>query len=125
MAHRKYSDHQITSAADLREQGQSIDKIAQRVGMSASSVYWHCLRLGADSPRAKGMPRNVGNMVVKRGNHVVRRFTPEEDRQIVQMEADGCRLSEIARKLGRRRNSILGRLMTLARHEARAEEAAA
>jgi hypothetical protein len=54
----------------------------------------------------------------------VRRFTAEEDALLLQMEANGARYCEMCRALGRRHNSIIGRLATLARRDARAEDAA-
>ena len=60
-------------------------------------------------------------MVVNRGGHIIRRFTVEEHEQLVALDLTGARICDIARKLGRRPNSIIGRLMTLARRDARLE----
>lgn len=122
MAARKYSDEQLNEAAELREAGMSLGAIAKRLGMSSGAVNWHCLRLGADTPqRSKRQPQ--GPMVMQRSGHTVRRFTPDEDRKIREMAQQGAGASAIARSLGRKHNSIIGRLMTLARQEARNEEA--
>jgi hypothetical protein len=53
----------------------------------------------------------------------VRKFTPEEDAKITEMELAGFKRAAIARALGRKSNSVLGRQMTLARREERAVSA--
>lgn len=62
-------------------------------------------------------------MVTVRSGVTVRRFTPEEDALILSRKAEGARNSDIAKELGRKPNSILGRLMTLGIHADRAERA--
>ncbi len=125
MAARKYSEAQIEAAVALRERGLTYSQIARKTGMSKSAVDWYCLKLGAEPPHLAPPPRNVGMMIVQRGGHLVRRFTDAEDAILLRMEAEGHRLSDIARQVGRRRNSVLGRLMTLARRDARQEELSA
>ncbi|MFG6080528.1 hypothetical protein ACEUZ9_001132 [Paracoccus litorisediminis] len=120
MAGRKYSDNQREHAAILRERGFTYGQIARRTGMSEGSVYWHCLRLGADHPNPRAT-QQVGPALMRRGNHVVRRYSAEEDALILEMEASGHSVAEIARRLDRRHNSVSTRLMTLGRIEARAE----
>lgn len=122
MSARKYSDDLIDEAARLREKGMSCAAIAKRLDMSVGAVSWHCLRLGADSPNTTAnAPAKMHHSEVKRGNHIVRRFTPEEDQLITRMDMRGASLAEMSRATGRRHNSIRGRLMTLARHEDRKE----
>jgi len=116
----KYSEETLNEAAEMREAGSTYAAIAKRLEMSQGAVYWHCLRLGADSPKAPPKT-NVGPSLVKRGNHVVRRFSPEEDEKILRLSGEGVSLSEISRSLGRKHNSVKGRLMTLARRDERAE----
>lgn len=55
----------------------------------------------------------------------MRAFTPDEDARLLAMEAEGVKRSVMARRLGRKPNSVRGRLMVLARHEARREAAEA
>jgi len=118
----KYTDELTEKAAALREDGLSYTAIAERTGMSPSAVYYHCLKLGADHPTHCDNPAPwTGPMEIKRGNHVLRRFTAEEDKRILKMELEGSPVAEIARALGRKSNSVKGRLMTLARRDARAE----
>ena len=64
-----------------------------------------------------------GPAVVHRGDHVVRRFMPDDDARLLALDAEGLGHSAIGRAMGRPANSIRGRLMTLARREARAEAA--
>ena len=90
MPARKYSDALLNKAARLREAGLSIREIAGRLGIHPSAVSWHCLRLGADSPRdACKPPDHMRTQRYMRGGHVVRRFTPEEDERLLQLEAEG------------------------------------
>lgn len=95
------------------------------VKVSASVFQWNMLRIGANPPGAKILPeRAPGRAVVKRGNHIVRHFSAEEDALLRELAIAGVGNSEIGRKLGgRRSNSVRGRLLTLARIEARQEGA--
>jgi len=115
---QKYTEEQINKAAEMREDGKTYPQIAEALGMSHGAVYWHCLSLGAISPKAPPK-RSVGPLVVKRGNHVVRRFTPEEDETLLKLEAEGKTLTEMSRAIDRRTNSVKGRLLTLGRIEER------
>lgn len=110
--------------AELREAGQSYDLIGQALGISGSNVCWICLKYGIEGHRKYPLG-DKGPMLMKRGNHEVRKFTPEEDATIIRMELAGAKRSEIAQALNRKPNSILGRQMTLARREERALEGAA
>lgn len=129
MGRRILSDAQIDEMAELRERGWSIARIARHFTargtvVSAGSISWQCLRVGADLPaerRKSGYSRSV---TIVRGGSPVRSFTEDEDRRLLELEARGASRSEMASALGRRNNSIRGRLYTLARRDARAEEAA-
>ncbi len=123
MAGWKYTDQQIMRAAELREQGLSFGQIARKTGMNEHSVYWHCLKLGAEAPGTQHYIETEirGPLEMRRGNHVVRRFTPDEDRHLLELEAAGMPISKIAKEMKRKPNSIRGRLATLARREARIE----
>ena len=117
---------QANAIAEMREAGLSISRIAQKLGMSDGSVAWQCLKFAADPPKlATRVPARTapGPVVVMRGGHQVRHFTPEDDAQLLALEAERLTISEIARRLGRKPNSIRGRLYTLARHDARREAA--
>lgn len=113
----------VDKIAELRETGQSYDLIGQAIGISGSYVCWICLKHGIEGHRKYPLG-DKGPMLMRRGNHEVRKFTPEEDATITRMELAGAKRSEIARALKRKPNSILGRLMTLARREERALEGA-
>jgi hypothetical protein len=57
--------------------------------------------------------------VHERSGHLVRRFTEAEDEQILVLKERGLTNAAIGRRLKRAPHSILGRLMTLARQDAR------
>ncbi|NIJ07200.1 hypothetical protein FHS31_000796 [Sphingomonas vulcanisoli] len=125
---RVLSDTQIDEAAALREKGWSLARIAQRfeargLKVSQSAIAWQLLRVGADLPAHRRGPIPAPRHCMRSG-YPVRHFTPEEDAQLLALEAEGRRNGEIAKALGRRENSIRGRLMTLARRQARAEDVA-
>lgn len=122
MTRPRLTPDQIDQICDLREEGKTYQAIANIVGCSPETASWHCTRLGADPPNpAKCWDKIVGPAVMKRGDHVVRRFTPEEDKRIQDLRAQGHGPAEIGRTLDRPINSIIGRLNTLARRELRAE----
>lgn len=124
MPGRRFTDEQREQIAARREAGESYAQIARAFGCSPSNVYWICLSLGADLPNAKPLPTTVrGPLTMDRKGFSVCRFTAEEDAQLLALEAEGKGDSEIGKVMGRRPNSIRGRLMTLARREARAEAA--
>ncbi len=136
MGRRKLTDEQIEKAIAWREAGCSSRWIAGQLGgkVSSSALDWHFLKHAVESPNtAAGQHsgnrlsgRNQPGSVVQRGNHVVRRFSPEEDEQLLALASEGLGHSAIGRRLmpPRKPNVVLGRLLTLARREARAEEAA-
>jgi transposase-like protein len=120
------TEEQGVRIVEMRERGMSCGAIARIVGISAGAVSWHCLKEGADPPglAAKVIDTTIrGPEIVMRSGFPVRRFTPEDDRTLLALEASGLNYSEIARRLGRQPNSIRGRLYTLARHEARRDAA--
>jgi transcriptional regulator len=124
MPRRRFTQEQLDDMATMRERGWSYNRIGSKLGMSANAVSWHCLRLCAEPPRPSKLgPIPTAPSVVARGNHLVRRFTQSDDAKLLQLEAEGLSISEIARRIGRRWNSTRGRLMTLARREERAERA--
>ena len=112
----------------LRTEGKSQRFIADRLGVSEGSVAHFCLKEGVESPRNEGkiLPQTApGPMIIKRGKHVVRHFTPEEDQRIESLSCEGMTVTQIAKALDRPRNSTLGRIMTLARQQERVIEACA
>lgn len=126
MPKKKYTEDQIAEMCALREEGKTLGQIRMHfarkgVTISESAISWHCLVLGADLPAGqRGRSTVRPGAIEKRGGHVVRRFSKEEDARILQLEGEGRTGAEIARDLGRKRNSIVGRLATLARREERA-----
>ncbi|PHY20896.1 hypothetical protein CSW59_06710 [Caulobacter sp. BP25] len=119
---RRLSPSDFDQMVQMRERGRSYAVIARKLGCSIGTVSWHCLRLGAEPPKPRALkPLADGPQSVSRGDHTVRRFTAEDDAKLLEMEAQGASVSAIAKALDRRHNSITGRLMTLARHQARTE----
>ncbi len=116
----------IEAAVRMREEtGASYARIARKYGCSPGAIAWHCLKEGADAPNARPLSGEIkGPLVVTRGNHTVRRFTPQEDESIESLLAEGKTTWEIAKAIGRPFNSTRGREMTLARRQRRAEEQA-
>lgn len=124
MPGRRFTDEQRDQMAERREAGETVAAIAVAFGCSTSMVYWTCLALGAEKPGAKPLPTAVrGPMVMQRNGYAVRRYTPEEDARLIALEAEGLGDTEIGKAMGRRPNSIRGRLMALARRQARSEAA--
>ena len=108
---------QLEQIADMRERrGWSYKRIANALGMSPGAVSWYCLKEAIEAPNPRKPVTEIkGPLEFRRGNHIVRRFTPEEDGVILAMEMAGASRAAIARRLGRKSNSVLGRSMCLAR----------
>lgn len=122
----KLTQSTLDRIAELREANATYDVIGSEVGLSPGYVSWLCLKHGFEPSNPTGWTawETVrGPVVMKRGDHVMRRFTPEEDQRLLALEAEGLTYNAIARQLGRSRNSIQNRLMTLARRQARKEVA--
>lgn len=124
---RILSDRQIDEMARLREKGWGDERIADHftqrgTKVTASCIHWQCLRVGADRPKhLRGRSAPPPPAPYLRNGRPVRPYTPVEDQQLLALEAQGLSESEIGRRCGRKPNSIRGRLMTLARIEARRE----
>jgi hypothetical protein len=103
-------------------------EISRELGISRSVVAYQCLRNAADPPRPRGLVTRRSGPVM-RGGRAVHPYSIEDDALILRLEASGMGNSKIARALSaadparpRKTHSILGRLMTLARHARMAEE---
>jgi IS30 family transposase len=108
------TDEQRAIIERMRAKGKSYGQIGMRIGMSPGAISWYCLRYAIESPKGRTKSAIKPGTISTRGNHVVRRFTPEEDRQIVEMRLAGASIKVIADTVGRATSSIFGRLMTLA-----------
>lgn len=107
---------------EMREAGRTMGQIARRIGCSVGSVAWLLLKAGVDPHADRPLPPIPTEPVIHIGpRRSFRRFTAAEDARLLALEAQGLSLHRIALALGRRRNSIEGRLNTLARRAARAE----
>lgn len=127
---RVLSPAQLDEMCELREKGWGPERIAAHfeergTKVSASAISWQCLSLGADAPpHLRG--KQAGQVEpYERGGRIVRPFSAEEDRKLREWSAGPNRLRkcEIAKRLGRKGHSVHGRLLTLARRDARREEA--
>lgn len=115
----------------MRERGLSFRQISRKmvaagVTLHPNTLSYICLVQGADSPKAMAKWKGPKLMapIAMRNGAPVRAFTAEEDAQLRQWDAEGLSYSQMAHRLGRARNSVVGRMATLARHDARAEAAA-
>ncbi|PZU13788.1 MAG: hypothetical protein DI606_04260 [Sphingobium sp.] len=122
------SPDQLDDMAAMRERGWGIGRIVDHfatvgIVISGSSVAWHCKRLGADvPPRLRGRCFDL-QATYRRSGRLVRPWTPEDDRTLLELEAAGASLCEIGRRLSRAPSSVRNRLFTLARRAARQESA--
>lgn len=108
----------------LRERGWTYRRIGEAIGISAETVSWHCLKMGVEAPKPSQSWEGIkGPAVTLRNGFEVRRFTEDDDAALLALEGQGLTYSEIGRRLNRRRNSIMARLMILARRDARREAA--
>lgn len=110
----KLTHDQIDELAELREQGWTDAKLAERFNVSRSAISWQCLVLGIWG--TKGTFRDHGPLIVIRKGREVRRFTPAEDAVLLELAPTTSRKA-IARQLKRNQRSVVARLMTLARRE--------
>lgn len=123
---RILNDTQIEEMCALREMGWGIRRIADYftkngTPISAGAVNWQCLRMGADTlPKFQGQHTQPSTPYA-RGGHVVRPFTPEDDALLRVLDMQGFPLPIICQRLNRKNNSVRGRLLTLARIDARKE----
>lgn len=120
----KMTPEKVENMCERRERGETYEAIAAALDVSPDTIAWHCTRLGVEAPNpGQSWSEIKGPRVMIRGGHQVRRFTPKEDETIQRMRLDGARTIDIARKLGRKPNSVTGRLYTIARRDMRQEEA--
>ncbi|MBL4641576.1 MAG: hypothetical protein JKX86_07115 [Verrucomicrobiales bacterium] len=125
---RILSDAQIDEMCALREKGWGTRRIAEHftnagTPISEGSVSWQCLVNGADAPpRLRGKSAQA-SAPYRRNGHLVRPYSADDDALLRILDMQGCPVAVIARRLARKPNSIRGRLATLARQDARAEEA--
>jgi hypothetical protein len=115
----------IEEICEMRERGLSYGQICNKLAVkgievSHGAVGWWCLRYGADSPKSINRKPPAPRAYMRNGK-LVRSFTPVEDQELLRLDALGIGPTEMGKKMGRTHNSIIMRLATLARHEARQE----
>ena len=116
--------------AAMREAGRSVAAIARAIDRSEGSVSYWCLKLGID-PKASQRPSSDRREApILRGGRVLHRFTSEDDALLQALAMQGLTPSEIARAMTRRDptrprrpNTVIMRLMTLARWDERRDAA--
>lgn len=112
----------LETIATMREAGAVFREIENATGIPRKTCEYHAVRLGAFCPgKVRVCPPPA---VYSRSGREVRAFTEVEDQQITAWSIEEVTLKEMGRRLGRKHNSVLGRLRTLARREALAEVAA-
>lgn len=101
--------------AELRESGYTQNKIAENLNISIGAVSWYCTIDGLKGKVTYKKPKLKEKY--KRGNIIVRSFTDEDDKVLLDLESKGLRYGTIGRLMGRNRNSVWARLAILARYE--------
>lgn len=102
----------------------SCQAIASKLNLHHGAVSWHLLKLGIEKgghPPSNYRPRRSEECTFTRNGVLVRGFTEHEDNTLLELEAQGLTYTEMARRLGRKQNSVRGRLYTLARRDERLE----
>jgi DNA-binding CsgD family transcriptional regulator len=122
MALLKYKPEQVDRALEQRERGRSFGEIAVFTGMTVNAVKYHCLKNGVEGPRLSELsPPRAERKTYVRNGIVVRLFTAEEDRTILEMSMSGKTSRQIGAAMGRDRTVVANRLRALARREQRKE----
>lgn len=118
----KLTASQVAEIVDLVEAGAKPITLAGRFGVSANAIDSRIRNAGVVRHGGK-FHRNppIAPASYTRGGKTVRLFTRAEDDQLRELEAQGLKPSEIARRLGRNTNTITARLVTLALHEEASE----
>ena len=117
MAARKYSAELIDQVLARRAAGEGIARIAGDLGMSIGAVNYHLLESGVVPDCQREMRVLPVRKAVRRGNHVVRGFTPAEDAKAVKMRLAGSGIAAIAKAIDRPAVSVRARLQILARRD--------
>lgn len=118
MSGPRLSEAQAAEIATLREEkGWSHRRIATRYGVSTGAVQYHCLKLGAVSPRTRANRSRGPMTMIGKDGRLQRRFTQAEDEQLRQLSLANTPLQTIARVMARPRTSVRLRLYTLAMRE--------
>jgi DNA-binding CsgD family transcriptional regulator len=121
---RRLTAEERETIADMREAGKTYREIAGVLGCSEGAIEWTCLKNGIEKPGGAGRTGSSGKTYERRGR-MVRAFSADEDARLLSLEANGYTPKEIGDELGRRPNSVIARLRTLARRDEREQERAA
>lgn len=113
----KLSQEQVDQIAELREKGYSYRRLAEKFGVSTGAIHYRCLRVGALSPRSLPIDYPARRATGYGFGKVVRHFSPEDDRRLLDLEREGASLNQMVEQLGRARTTVRIRLLTLAAKE--------
>ena len=108
---------------EMRERNMSYEAIGRRLNLPKTTVGYQCLKHYVE-PSIPGKSQQMTTDHVKtytRNGRNVRRFSPAEDKKLLNLEANGHSPTAIGKALARRHSSISNRLMILARRDARQE----
>lgn len=121
---RKLTADQAQQIAELRERGWSYGRLAVKFGVSAGAIHYQCLKQGAFTPRTKGKMayQDMVPVIHASDGRTQRRFTPEQDAELLRLSMEGKKVREICEITGRAPTSVRIRLMTLALHEEMASQ---
>lgn len=122
----RHPQHVTERAAEMREQGHTYTSIAKTLDISPKTVETMCIAQGALPPAQEITLSNFNRRqqpdVYFRNGRAVRRFTADDDALLLQLEAEGKTIAQIANALGRAHNTVRARLRILARHDAIRDE---
>lgn len=119
MRQRNVTPPQVERILELAETGMQQQEVAAAVGVTKQVVAGVALKHGV----MFGKPRPARKPMMRNGV-LVRPFTEEEDRRLLELDLQGLRIVEIAKALDRRQHSVIARLRTIARWETHMEDRA-
>jgi hypothetical protein len=105
----KVTEKQKQKIFSLRARNFSPGRIAQITDINVSTIRYHVIKMGCYKPRRDDRHRSY-----IRGGRMVRPFSEAEDADMLRRRTVGETVSAIARRQGRKHNSVLCRLYMLA-----------
>lgn len=121
MRQRNVTPPQVEKILELADAGMQQKAIAAAVGVTVGAVAGVTLKYGVMLGKIRVKPCRRPMM---RKGVLVRPFTEEEDRRLLELDLQGARVVDMAQALDRRQHSIIARLRTIARWETHMEDRA-
>jgi len=109
----KLSAEQKSEIATLRERGWSYERIANKFKVTPTTAHYHCLMLGAVSPRTRAVTDRGPMVMVRKDGKVQRRFTDEEDAELQRRRAANETIASISKAMKRAPTSVRMRIAHL------------